>query len=124
MIKQCSKCKKEYTLVSWEKLAYVGLMKEGGDIIELRNCICNNTLSVDYNETLALVDTYYYYDRLESAQAGAQVIIFETNETGKLMYAVSLDDGYWLDSFVKLDDAKKFCEFHSIKNVRILGAKK
>lgn len=44
--KRCS-CGTEHDLASWSKLAYVGVMCDGVERIELRNCrACNSTIAV------------------------------------------------------------------------------
>jgi hypothetical protein len=51
-------------------------------------------------------------ERIEVAlQNKKPVMIIETDETGELLFAISLagvDEGFWLDAFSKLKDAEKF----------------
>jgi hypothetical protein len=59
MIAKCQTCGAEYlTVEAWDALPYVGVQEGGGMALELRDCICRSTLSVEI-ENLVVIDTQY-----------------------------------------------------------------
>lgn len=51
--------------------------------------------------------------RLERCQS-EEVSIVHTNETGKWVFAVSMDDAYWLNAFNTLKLAEEFIKRHKL----------
>jgi len=43
-------------------------------------------------------------------RAGEPVTIYKTDETGEVLWAVSLADGFWMDAFNTKDEAEEFVE--------------
>jgi hypothetical protein len=62
-------------------------------------------------------------ERIELAlQNKESVMIIETDETGELLFAISLtgvDDGFWLDAFSKLKDAQKHVKQNQLPLIAI-----
>ena len=47
IVKQC-RCGRSYTLAEWQQLRLVGMQEDGeGGFLELRECTCRSTLSVE-----------------------------------------------------------------------------
>lgn len=44
--KQCL-CGASYPADAWQKLPYVGIMDDGIDRLELRNCPCSSTIAIE-----------------------------------------------------------------------------
>jgi hypothetical protein len=44
--KTCRCCETDYTPAAWRALAYVGLLDDGTDVLEFRNCPCGGTMTV------------------------------------------------------------------------------
>ena len=76
ILKTCPCCSADYTLAAWLALPLVGTQPgEPGEVLELRNCACTNTMSIAHRAQGATHDEHRAYGAKFSGVYGRLAVL-------------------------------------------------